>query len=57
VLVATLALLLALKLGVAVTVTVAVGMDDFVLEFGLVVSRGDIICFFLISVFEAMAGS
>jgi hypothetical protein len=45
VLVAALALLLALELGVAVTVTAAVGMDDFVLELALVLSRGDIICF------------
>ena len=47
VLVAVLALLLALELGVAVTVTVAVGVDDFVLELALVLSRGDIICFFI----------
>jgi uncharacterized metal-binding protein len=45
VLVAALALLLALELWVPVTVAVAVGVDDFVLELALVLSRGDIICF------------
>lgn len=44
VLAAALSLLLALELGVAVTVTVTVGVDDFVLELALVLSRGDIIC-------------
>jgi hypothetical protein len=50
VLVAALALLLALELGVAVTVTVAVGVDNFVLELALTLSRGDIICFYLVFV-------